>query len=94
MPCLRGYSWIFVNRNWNWSLILHGKASAIQMALTDLEGMRTEKQWARLTVTPHMVAIYYGAIHSNGFEECAIGSLSYFPQPDGSVMKVPGRHCG
>lgn len=56
--------------------------------------METERQWARLTVTPHMVAIYYGPIHSNGFEEAAIGSLSYFPQPDGSVMKVRGRHCG
>jgi len=73
---------------------LHGKASAVQMALSDLPSMETERQWARLTVTPHMVAIYYGPIHSNGFEEAAIGSLSYFPQPDGSVMKVRGRHCG
>lgn len=73
---------------------MHGKASAIQMATTDLESLRSERQWAILYITPHMVAIYYGPIHSNGFEEAAIGSLSYFPQPDGSVMKVPGRHCG
>jgi hypothetical protein len=68
--------------------------SILDVATTDLESLRSDKQWARLVVTPYMVAVYYGAIHSNGFEEAAIGSLSYYPQPDGSIMKVPGRHCG
>lgn len=65
----------------------------IQAALPDWHRMNTDRQWARLVVSDDLVAIDYGVIHSNGFEECALGSIVYVVKEDW-VVTVPMTHGG
>lgn len=70
----------------------------IQKALDDCYGMNTPRQWASIevnhteTVRP-VVNIHYGTIHSNGMQERAIGTRSYFLDTHGDVKFVTSTHA-
>ena len=65
----------------------------IQEALKDWYIMNTDKQWARLVADENLVEIHYGVIHSNGQEECALGTILYVAKYDW-IMTVKTVHQG
>jgi ATP:corrinoid adenosyltransferase len=65
----------------------------IQAALNDWRAMNTDRQWARLVADEHLVEIHYGVIHSNGMEECALGTILYVAKKDW-VVTVKSTHQG
>lgn len=65
----------------------------IQAALIDWEEMNTDKQWARVVADSHLVVLEYGVIHSNGMEECPLGTIVYTAK-EGWITKVKTTHGG
>lgn len=59
----------------------------VQAALADWHEMNTDKQWARLIADEHLTVIEYGIIHTNGFEECSLGTILYVAK-QGWIVKV------
>ena len=65
----------------------------IQAALVDWHEMNTDKQWARLVADENLVEIHYGVIHSNGFQECALGTILYVAK-ENWIVTVKSTHSG
>jgi hypothetical protein len=65
----------------------------LQAALADWHEMNTDTQWARVSCDEYLVTLSYGVIHSNGFEECALGSRLYVAK-EGWIVVVPSTHGG
>lgn len=70
-------------------------APYIAEAINDCNKMNTDRQWARLEILPFknetICRLEYGAIHSNGQRERAIGTWNYSMR-DGTVVVVRSVH--
>ncbi len=71
-----------------------GSDMRLQIALRDWAEMNTDKQWARLICNGGLIRIEYGVIHSNGMEECALGSILYMTYTDGKISTMRSHRCG
>jgi hypothetical protein len=67
--------------------------SRVSEALRDFHYMNTPRQWARVVVTDFSVKLEWGAIHSNGDQECAIGRMTYDWIND-KVVVIRSHLCG
>jgi hypothetical protein len=69
---------------------------AVTQASFDCKSMNTERQWATLEVnwleSPQpLIAIHYGAIHSNGQRECKIATRHYYIQNNEVKYYIQGH---
>jgi hypothetical protein len=69
----------------------------IQMALNAWREINADpRRWAKLDMLQfeheRVVNVIWGVIHTNGFKECAIQTIQYRLQPDGTVHDVKYTH--
>lgn len=75
---------------------LNEALKCVHQAADDCEILNKDNQWATLEVNwidrpQPVICVHYGAIHSNGQRETAIGTRHYYVQ-DGKVISYAQGH--